>query len=260
MFAPLVPDLARRLEDAELDVVHTTLLTLNVVAHHKPALLRAHYASPAAWAVLYDHMRVKKELKRSVDLGPFKKKVDDGLVIRKAAFTCVHTMLTSMRGCIDVGAFIEHLCSGLGDVQDIRTQCHAVVGTMCAAFPRETLEHSDAILKCLAKTAKVKMKDGVGSEEQRRYNLIFSAVRAIDVVGSLPNATSSRMYLDALVQVRSSFLLFARSFSFSFVCSSTVFFCCSYSILVQVEGRAETKAMLHSIRIERGDEAAPVAS
>jgi hypothetical protein len=223
VFAPLVPDIARRLEDEELDVVHATLLTLNVIAHHKPALLRAHFSCVGGpWAMIYDHMHVKKELKRSVDLGPFKKKVDDGLVIRKAAFTCVHTMLTSMRNCVDVSGFMDLLCSGLHDVQDIRTQCHAIVGTLCAVFPMRTLESSDAILKLLTKTAKVKMKEGVGTEEQRRYNLISSAVRAINLIGALPTATASRVLQDALAAV---------------------------------EGRPETKAMLASIQAERGDKA-----
>jgi len=57
---------------------------------------------------------VQKELIRTVDLGPFKHIVDDGLELRKGAFECEDTLLDSCLDKIDPSLFITpHLLSGL---------------------------------------------------------------------------------------------------------------------------------------------------
>lgn len=59
-------------------------------------------------------MGVQKELIRTVDLGPFKHIVDDGLELRKGAFECIDTLLDSCLDQIDPSFFITpFLLSGL---------------------------------------------------------------------------------------------------------------------------------------------------
>ncbi len=60
---------------------------------------------------------VQKELIRTVDLGPFKHIVDDGLELRKGAFECMDTLLDSCLDQIDPSYFITpFLLSGLSGV------------------------------------------------------------------------------------------------------------------------------------------------
>ena len=57
---------------------------------------------------------VQQELIRTVDLGPFKHIVDDGLELRKAAFECVDTLLDSCLDQVNPSSFIvPYLRSGL---------------------------------------------------------------------------------------------------------------------------------------------------
>ena len=57
---------------------------------------------------------LQKELIRTVDLGPFKHVVDDGLELRKAAFECVFTLLDSCLDQLNPSSFIiPFLKSGL---------------------------------------------------------------------------------------------------------------------------------------------------
>ena len=58
---------------------------------------------------------LQQELVRTVDLGPFKHVVDDGLELRKAAFECVDTLLDSCLDQMNPSSFIvPFLLSGLG--------------------------------------------------------------------------------------------------------------------------------------------------
>ena len=57
---------------------------------------------------------MQKELIRTVDLGPFKHTVDDGLELRKAAFECVDTLLDNCLDQLNPSSFIvPYLKSGL---------------------------------------------------------------------------------------------------------------------------------------------------
>lgn len=60
-------------------------------------------------------LSLQQELIRTVDLGPFKHVVDDGLELRKAAFECVDTLLDSCLDQVNPSSFIvPFLLSGLG--------------------------------------------------------------------------------------------------------------------------------------------------
>lgn len=53
---------------------------------------------------------VDPALKKTVDLGPFKHKIDEGLPLRKTAFACLNTLLESVPERVNVGAWRAALC------------------------------------------------------------------------------------------------------------------------------------------------------
>eukprot|EP00957_Ditylum_brightwellii_P137737 10500239-Ditylum_brightwellii.AAC.1 len=74
------------LQDQDRRVRRAAVQTLNTAAHNKPSLVIAQL--PALLPHLYHLTEVREDLIRTVDLGPFKHKIDDGLEIRIAAFDC----------------------------------------------------------------------------------------------------------------------------------------------------------------------------
>jgi hypothetical protein len=85
--AALVPNVLLLLKDSGIGVRKATLLFFHYAAHAKPSLVAPHVA--AHLDALYGEAKIKPELIREVDLGPFKHKVDDGLELRKAAYECM---------------------------------------------------------------------------------------------------------------------------------------------------------------------------
>merc|ERR1712130_500889 len=96
-----------------------------------------------------------QDLIREVDLGPFKHRVDDGLPLRKAAFTCMDSLLDSTPHKIDLFEFIKYLKNGLvdesPDIQMLTYQIFYKVGTFHGAaivgvldtLPQSHVHHGD---------------------------------------------------------------------------------------------------------------------
>ncbi|KAG8005465.1 Cullin-associated NEDD8-dissociated protein 1, partial [Nibea albiflora] len=117
-------DFLKTLEDPDLNVRRVALVTFNSAAHNKPSLIRELLDS--VLPQLYNETKVRKELIREVEMGPFKHTVDDGLDLRKAAFECMYTLLDSCLDRIDIFTFLNHVEDGLKDHYDIKVKANSV--------------------------------------------------------------------------------------------------------------------------------------
>lgn len=155
------------------------------------------------------HNQIKLELTRKVDLGPFKQKVDDGLPLRKASFTCIDTMLTTMPELVDVDLFLPHLQSGLAEKEvDVKLLCHQILLKLCRHFPVQIVASIDMLVEPLNKQIRRKAKrDGVGTEEQRAKQVIASALRALDGVSQLPDVDQSKSFQELMQCIKGSEML-----------------------------------------------------
>jgi cullin-associated NEDD8-dissociated protein 1 len=71
---------------------------------------------------------------RTVDLGPFKHRIDDGLELRKAAFECLDILLTALPHVLQQQpAFLAALESGLKDHQDVKAPAHLMLVKLAAS-------------------------------------------------------------------------------------------------------------------------------
>ncbi|ESO96201.1 hypothetical protein LOTGIDRAFT_202232, partial [Lottia gigantea] len=113
-----IGDFLRTLQDPDLNVRRVALVTFNSAAHNKPSLIRDLLESVLPH--LYNETKMRKELIREVEMGPFKHTLDDGLDIRKAAFECMYTLLDSCLDRLDIFEFLNHVEDGLKDHYDIK--------------------------------------------------------------------------------------------------------------------------------------------
>lgn len=182
VFAHIAPFLAA-LSDDDLSVRRAALLALNTGAHHHAQCYVPFVREPIVPALL---AATAIKLERTVDLGPFKHKVDDGLPLRKAAYACIDTLIETLPTHVDIVALFPHLQLGLRDHDDIQMLSHQIVVKICSVQPGSVVGALDVLVEPLEKTANKKVKDDqVGTEVERAKDLIRSALRAIDAISSV---------------------------------------------------------------------------
>ncbi len=77
--------------------------------HACPTHTSPHIPTPTLYTPQID-----PSLVRTVDLGPFKHQIDDGLELRKTAFECLDVMLDVCPQAVDIDQHVATLQSGLG--------------------------------------------------------------------------------------------------------------------------------------------------
>ena len=144
------------LQDTDINVRRVALVTFNSAAHNKPSLVRD-LLIPTVPAVhtnggsngtsensliqhLYNETKIRKELIREVEMGPFKHTVDDGLDLRKAAFECMYTLLDSCLDRIDIFEFLNHVEDGLKDHYDIKMLTYLMLVRLSTLCPNALLQ------------------------------------------------------------------------------------------------------------------------
>jgi len=150
---------------------------------------------------LYSESKIKPELIREVDLGPFKHKVDDGLEIRKAAYECMYTLLDSCIDRLELSTFITNLNDGLKDNVDIKTLCHLMLIRLAQYAPVALVEGLSALVEALRATVTTKVNEGAVKQQiERNEEMIRSALRAIAAIAKVPNVESVTKFDEFLKQ------------------------------------------------------------
>ncbi|KAL5714673.1 Cullin-associated NEDD8-dissociated protein 1 [Ranunculus cassubicifolius] len=176
---PEISSFLMLIKDHDRHVRRAAVLALSTAGHNKPNLIKG--LLPELLPLLYDQTVIKKELIRTVDLGPFKHVVDDGLELRKAAFECVDTLLDTCLDQVNPSSFIvPFLKSGLDDHYDVKMPCHLILSKLADKCPAAVLAVLDSLVEPLQKTINHKPKqDAVKQEVDRNEDMIRSALRAI---------------------------------------------------------------------------------
>ncbi|CAI0376788.1 unnamed protein product [Linum tenue] len=201
---PEISSFLMLIKDNDRHVRRAAVLALSTFAHNKPNLIKG--ILPELLPLLYDQTVVKKELIRTVDLGPFKHIVDDGLELRKAAFECVDTLLDSCLDQVNPSSFIvPYLKSGLEDHYDVKMPCHLILSKLADKCPSAVLAVLDSLVDPLQKTINFKPKqDAVKQEVDRNEDMIRSALRAIAALNRISGGDCSLRFKNLMSEIGKS--------------------------------------------------------
>ncbi|KAI3445544.1 hypothetical protein Pfo_002209 [Paulownia fortunei] len=204
---PEISSFLMLIKDHDRHVRRAAVLALSTAAHNKPNLIKG--LLPELLPLLYDQTVIKKELIRTVDLGPFKHTVDDGLELRKAAFECVDTLLDSCLDQVNPSSFIvPYLLSGLDDHYDVKMPCHLILSKLADKCPSAVLAVLDSLVDPLQKTINFRPKqDAVKQEVDRNEDMIRSALRAIASLNRISGGDCSHKFKNLMNEIAKSHTL-----------------------------------------------------
>ncbi|XP_044462410.1 cullin-associated NEDD8-dissociated protein 1-like isoform X2 [Mangifera indica] len=210
---PEISSFLMLIKDQDRHVRRAAVLALSTFAHNKPNLIKG--LLQELLPLLYDQTIVKKDLIRTVDLGPFKHTVDDGLELRKAAFECVDTLLDSCLDQVNPSSFIvPYLKSGLEDHYDVKMPCHLILSKLADKCPSAVLAVLDSLVDPLQKTIIFKPKqDAVKQEVDRNEDMIRSALRAIASLNRISGGDCSLKFKSLMSEISKSPVLWDKYYS-----------------------------------------------
>lgn len=189
------------LQDPDLNVRRVALVAFNSAAHNKPLLVRDLLDS--VLPQLYSETKIRKELIREVEMGPFKHTVDDGLDIRKAAFECMYTLLDSCLDRLDIFEFLNHVESGLKDHYDIKMLTYLMVSRLAQLCPTAVLQRLERLVEPLRNTCTQKVKaNSVKQEYEKQDELKRSAMRAVSALLTITDADKNPHLNEFVSQIK----------------------------------------------------------
>ena len=137
VIAHRVVEFFKLIKDGELEVRRQALVTLNGAAHSKPFLIQKHLSQ--LLPLLYSELEPRKELMRTVVMGPFRHTIDDGLEARRSAYEALYSVLENLFPAIEnVDEFIVKVVKGLNDQHEIKVLCSLMLTRLAGAAPLET--------------------------------------------------------------------------------------------------------------------------
>lgn len=199
-----IKDFLNGLEDANIDVRRVALVMFNSAAHNKPMLIRDLLKD--LLPKLYNETRVRKELIREVEMGPFKHTVDDGLDLRKAAYECMYTLLDTCLDKLDMFDYLTYVEDGLKeDHYDIRMLTFLMVVRLSILCPKIVLQRLDRLVQPLKAILYSKVKaNSIKQEFEKHDELRRAAIKAFLALKQIKDADKDPCINDFATSIKST--------------------------------------------------------
>jgi len=201
---PLKDSVLQCLSDEDLQVRKAAFHSVNVVCLSQTCgeIFRPH--TELIFERIKEDSKQKPELIREVDLGPFKHKVDDGLPLRKFAYTLCTSLLAAYPEQVASPAVIDLVLQGLADSEDVQVICCQLLQDLCSwsfALFRiigrigDLVEPFDrCIMRCIKQ---VQAKQQVG----RAMDMLRLYARTLKVVEPIAEANQHKAFVDFMSRV-----------------------------------------------------------
>ncbi|KAJ2579825.1 hypothetical protein EV177_010696, partial [Coemansia sp. RSA 1804] len=129
----VLPAVMSNISNGDVGIRKLSLLALCTVIQNKSRLFDelARTIQPA----LFAQTVVDESLVKTITMGPFKKRVDDGLETRKCAYQCVHMLVRNMPQLADADAVVDCVVRGVADEQEVRVVMQQIMNESVGSFP-----------------------------------------------------------------------------------------------------------------------------
>ncbi|RDX51535.1 TIP120-domain-containing protein [Lentinus brumalis] len=199
LLGSVIMDFLSLLSDTDLTVRRLALSALNSAARSRAHLIRDHL--PTLLPSLYAETVVNPELIRTVQMGPWTHKVDDGLDARKTAYETLYTLLDTCLSKLELHEFLGRVVVGLADDSDeVKVICHMMLFRLAQVAPTAVAQRLDDLTPPLEKSMNgpAVTKDTVKQDLERAAELQRSTLRAVAALSKISQPGASPKF-DAFV-------------------------------------------------------------
>ena len=200
-FNSLLLKLLELLKDKSIKVQKALLDSLTYIAHLNSMNLRSQTAVIVSGVINFTHLR--KDLIKTVDLGPLQHKIDEGEPLRKGAYVLIENMLSELSDKMDLPIIVERLVDGLGDDSDeVQAACQQILIKTCDLSAGSVLGPLDKLIDQIVKTVKKQLEKVKKQQDiDRATDSIRSFIRVILSMNKLPEIDLNRKFQDNLTDL-----------------------------------------------------------
>ena len=190
------------LRDGDLNVKKAAFTSLNSVSHNLPNLIK-HYVPDVLERALVES-KVNPALIRVVDLGPFTHKVDDGIPLRKAAYSLMETFQELIPEKVEPNQLAAALVTGLDDPSDeVQMICHQILCKLSSWSGGAVLGALDALVDPLTRTVEKQVKSLSAKQEvERSTDVLRSVLRAIEMVNCILDSDTNTKFQEFYASIQ----------------------------------------------------------
>lgn len=178
----VLPVLIECLNIPDVYLKRACLVSINSIAHLSPVSLKHHFNNLCE--KVFQETSIKQELIKKVDLGAFTHITDEGLPIRKAAFSVLETLIENLPERIEANKVLEHVILGLDDNSDeVQMLCHQLLSKLINWAVGAVTGNLNLIISHIRKNVEKNLKLLSQKQEVERANdLLRSALRCVDKI------------------------------------------------------------------------------
>ncbi|KAJ2231246.1 hypothetical protein IWW45_005533 [Coemansia sp. RSA 485] len=180
--------------DSDVNIRRLSLLAMYTILQTKPVLIEDIVGS--LQPELFSQTKVDDSLIRFITMGPYTRKIDDGLETRKCAYQCVYMLVRSLPHLANEESVIDCVVRGINDEQEIRTVVQQIVGESISKMAGSYASNMAAILDAIEKALGVKLPNkAVKHEIEKHQEMLRSAVFILvhlEPVTKLPGCDGDR--------------------------------------------------------------------
>ena len=197
----VLPILVETLSIPDAHLKRACLVSINTIAHISPSSLK-HNFIPLCEKIFLETV-IKPELIRKVDLGAFTHITDDGLPIRKAAFSALETIIDNLPERIEANKVLDHVINGLDDNSDeVQMLCHQLLSKLIHWASGAVAGNLNTIVAHIRKNVEKNLKLLSQKQEVERANdLLRSALRCVEKIETLIETENSAPFRDFMSYV-----------------------------------------------------------
>ncbi|KAJ2382925.1 hypothetical protein H4S02_005521, partial [Coemansia sp. RSA 2611] len=189
------------IDDENVDIRRLSLLALYAVIKSKACLLDDGIIG-AIEPALFKQTVINESLVRIINMGPIKKRIDDGLDARRCAFQCVHMLVRMLPGAASDKAVADSVVRGIADDHDIRLLVLQIIHETSSSLAAAYAARLDDIAESVKKVQDTKLPPkAVEQEIEKHHAMLRSSVSVLVAMEPIAKNASSAKFDELLAAV-----------------------------------------------------------